>query len=100
MTPFPHTPIRQQLEEQGRILSNDWNRYTCDQVLFRPAKMTVDQLSNMYQYAWDTFYAGCSVEVRMAQLYVRVIERERADGTYRRVAMKQRKRDRNPGTTP
>jgi len=91
MTPFPQTPIRAELEKQGRILHNDWSRYTCDETVFRPAKMTVDKLNELYQYAWDTFYADCSVEVRMAELYVKVIEKEKADGTYRRPHLNRRK---------
>lgn len=84
MTPFAHTPIREELMKQGRILHSDWARYTCDQTVFQPAQMSPDTLDNLYQYAWDTFYADCSVEVRMAQLYMKVLERERMDGTYRR----------------
>ena len=90
MTPFPHTPIRDQLKQQSRLISNDWLRYTCDETVFKPLKMSVDKLNELYQYAWDTFYADCSVEVRMAKLYVKVIEREKADGTYRRVTLNRR----------
>lgn len=99
MTPFPHTPIRAKLEQQGRILSNDWIRYTCDQTVFKPAKMSVEKLDELYQYAWDTFYADCSVEVGMAKLYVKVIEREKADGTYRRASLNRRKWNRDASPT-
>jgi radical SAM superfamily enzyme YgiQ (UPF0313 family) len=91
LTPFPQTPIRAKLESQGRILHNDWRRYTCDETVFRPAKMSVDKLNEMYQYAWDTFYADSSVEMRMANLYVKVIEKEKADGTFRRTSLHRRK---------
>ena len=84
LTPFPHTPIRAQLEKQGRILSNDWIRYTCAEVVYQPAKMSVAALERMYQYAWDTFYADCSQELKMAKLFLKVIQREKADGTYNR----------------
>ena len=86
MTPFPHTPIRDQLERDQRILHNDWLRYTAGEVVFRPARMTVAQLEKMYQYAWDAFYADLSKEVKMARLYVKVIAKEKKDGTFRRVA--------------
>jgi len=99
LTPFLHTPIRAQLEQQGRILSNDWIRYTGDQAVFKPAKMSAEKLDELYQFAWDTFYADCSMEVRMAQLYVKVIERERADGTYRRASLNRRKWDRDASQT-
>jgi radical SAM superfamily enzyme YgiQ (UPF0313 family) len=82
LTPFAHTPIRQQLEKEGRILHNDWLHYTGGEVVFKPAKMSIGALEKMYQYAWDTFYADFSKEVKMAKLYLKVIEKEKADGTY------------------
>jgi radical SAM superfamily enzyme YgiQ (UPF0313 family) len=87
LTPFPHTPIRAQLEREGRILHNDWIRYTGAEAVFRPAKMSPDALNCMHQYAWDTFYADASKEAKMARLYLKVIEKEKADGTYRRVRL-------------
>jgi len=84
VTPFPHTPLREQLEREGRILSNNWADYTADKVVFRPKNMSVDELQAMYEYAWDTFYADSGYQLRMGQLFQRVIEREMADGTYHR----------------
>ena len=82
MTPFPHTPVRADLEKQGRILHNDWRRYTGAETVFKPARMSVDDLDRMHQYAWETFYGSGGKEVRMGQLYKRVIELEMADGTF------------------
>lgn len=83
MTPFPHTPIRAQMEQDGRILHNDWIRYTGAQTVFKPAKMSVDKLDEMHQYAWDTFYGPGGKELAMGKLYMSVIEKEIADGTYK-----------------
>jgi hypothetical protein len=47
--------------------------------------MSPDALQKMYEYAWETFYADCCKEIKMAKLYLKVIERERQDGTDRRV---------------
>ncbi len=82
LTPFPHTPIRVSLENEKRILHNDWIRYTGGEVVFQPAKMSPDKLQEMYYYAWDTFYSDCSQEIKMAKLFLKVIEKEKADGTY------------------
>ena len=87
LTPFPHTPIRQQLEKENRILHNDWCRYTTGEVVFQPKKMSVDSLQKMYEYAWETFYAECSKEIQMAKLYLKVIEKEKKDGTYKKVKL-------------
>jgi radical SAM superfamily enzyme YgiQ (UPF0313 family) len=87
LTPFPHTPARRQLEEDGRVLHNDWIRYTGDQVVFQPKKMSVDSLQEMYEYAWKTFYTSCSKELQMAKLFLKVLEMERRDGTYKSVRL-------------
>ena len=58
LTPFPHTPVRSQLEKEGRILHNDWIRYTGDEVVFQPRRMSAESLQEMYEYAWETFYAS------------------------------------------
>ena len=80
LTPFPHTPIRRQLEEEGRILHNDWRRYTAGEAVFQPAQMSPEKLDEMYQYAWDTFYYDQTKEVKMAQLYMKVLLKERLEG--------------------
>ena len=84
LTPFPHTPIRSRLEKENRILHNDWARYTAGEVVFRPAKMSVDSLQKMYEYAWEAFYASLCKEIQMARLYIKVIEKEKRDGTYKK----------------
>lgn len=84
MTPFPHSPIREQMEKDGRILHNNWIDYTCDKVVFKPLKMTPDELQEMYHYAWDTFYADSGYELKMGQLFQDLIMKEIADNTYKR----------------
>ena len=98
MTPFPHTPIREQLVKENRILSNDWLRYTCGDVVFQPAQMTTDKLQELYHYAWDTFYSECSQNLSMAKLFLKVIEKEKADGTYLQASPLKRKRGFEFGT--
>jgi len=95
VTPFPHTPIREQLEQEGRILSNNWADYTAGKVVYQPKKMSVDKLQAMYEYAWDTFYADSGYQLRMGQLFQRVIEREMEDGTYRRYNPRMKRRFQN-----
>ena len=82
LTPFAHTPIRAQLEKEGRILHNHWINYTGGEVVFKPALMSPDSLQKMYEYAWNTFYSGFGKEIKMAKLYLKVIDKEKLDGTY------------------
>ncbi len=86
MTPFMHTPIRAQLEQEKRIRTNDWSEYTCDRVVFEPARMTASRLQDLYYYAWETFYRNESQELKMGRLFYRVVGREKEEGTYRRPA--------------
>jgi radical SAM superfamily enzyme YgiQ (UPF0313 family) len=91
LTPFPHSPVRAELERKGRILSNDWSQYTADTVVFQPQHMTPAKLERLYHYAWDTFYAGSGPELRMANLFRKVIQKETEDGTYRRQGLRRRR---------
>jgi radical SAM superfamily enzyme YgiQ (UPF0313 family) len=87
LTPFPGTPIRERLEREGRILHNEWSHYTGGEVVFRPRQMSVEALRGMYEYAWDAFYASSSKEIRMAKLYLKVLDMEKRDGTYKKVRL-------------
>jgi len=84
LTPFPHSPIRAQLESEGRILSNNWLDYTADKVVFQPKQMSPEKLQELYYYAWDSFYADGGYQIKMGELFMKVIEKEMRDGTYRR----------------
>jgi radical SAM superfamily enzyme YgiQ (UPF0313 family) len=87
LTPFPHTGIRKQLEKEKRILHNDWKHYTAGEVVFQPRKMSVQTLEELYEYAWETFYTNSTKEMMMAKLYLKVIQKERKDGTCKHVKL-------------
>lgn len=97
LTPFPQTPIRETLAKEGRILSNDWLRYTGGDVVYQPAKMTPEKLQEMYYYAWETFYGDCSQNLKMAKLFMKVIEKEKADNTYRHNGLRRGRWAENKG---
>ena len=83
LTPFPHTRAFDDLHRTGRILSYDWNDYTADKVVFQPCHMSPEKLQELYTYAWDTFYRSEPQTYKMFKLLQKVMEREKADGTYR-----------------
>ena len=91
LSPFPHTPIRTQFENEGRILSNNWEDYTCDKVVFQPKRMSPQKLQELYHYAWNTFYADSGYQLKMANLFLKVAKKEIADGTYRRYNPRKRR---------
>ena len=58
LTPFPATPQRAQLIEQGRLLPNiPWSHYDTAHVAFRPALMTAEQLRAGYDWLCRQVYA-------------------------------------------
>jgi len=83
LTPFPHTRAFNDLHKAGRILSYDWNDYTADKVVFRPKNVTPEKLQELYIHAWDTFYRDEPQPYKMFKLMQKVMEKEKADGTYR-----------------
>lgn len=84
LTPFPHTPVRAKYEKEGRILSNRWIDYTGDKVVFEPRHLRPEKLQELYHYAWQTFYADSGYQIKMGNLFLKVIKREMEDGTYTR----------------
>ncbi len=49
LTPYPGTPLFRQLESEGRILHRDWNLYDTSHVVFRPRRMSVEELEKGYE---------------------------------------------------
>lgn len=83
LTPFPHTRTYDDLNGAGRILSRDWNDYTCGKAVFQPKLMTPEKLQEMYYYCWDRFYEEEPQNYKMFKMLKRVMEKEKADGTYK-----------------
>ncbi len=83
LTPFPHTKAYDELRQQGRIFSYDWNEYSGDTVVYHPKLMSSEKLQELLDYAWDTFYRDEPQEIKMFNLFQRVIRKEVADQTFR-----------------
>lgn len=56
-TPYPGTPRWDQLVAEDRILTREWRRYNDANVVFRPARTSVDRLTEGYLRLWREFYA-------------------------------------------
>jgi len=46
LTPFPGTPLFDQLDSQGRIITKDWYKYNLGNVVFQPKNLTPEELLN------------------------------------------------------
>ncbi|MBW6520370.1 MAG: cobalamin-dependent protein [Desulfoarculaceae bacterium] len=82
LTPFPHTKAWKELNQQNRILSQDWNDYSADKVVFQPKQMSPERLQELLDLAWNSFYREESQELKMFKLFKQVVEKEMADGTF------------------
>jgi radical SAM superfamily enzyme YgiQ (UPF0313 family) len=83
LTPFPHTKAFNQLHEEGRILSYDWEKYSADHVVFQPRHMSAERLEELLDYAWQSFYREESQSIKMARLFQQVVKKEMADNSFR-----------------
>jgi radical SAM superfamily enzyme YgiQ (UPF0313 family) len=76
VTPFPGTPLHARLDREGRILTRDWSLYDGQHVVFRPKRMTVEQLQRGTERAWRIAYGWRSILSRLryspAPLHVRI----------------------------
>jgi hypothetical protein len=62
--------------------------------------MTPDKLQELYHYAWDAFYGENGYQLKMAELFRKVIRREMEDGTFRRYNVKKRRSFKKHGARP
>ena len=61
MTPYPGTALHRRLAAEGRIASDDWDLYDTRHVVFKPKRMTPEQLEAGYWRAYRDFYAWSAI---------------------------------------
>lgn len=83
LTPFPHTRAYDDLKRENRILSNDWNDYSADRVVYQPRHMGPERLQELLDYAWATFYKDEPQRIKMARLFKQVVRKEMEDQSFR-----------------
>lgn len=66
LTPFPQTGYYMQLEKEGRITERNWAMYDVQHCVFRPKKMTAEQLMEGTDRAWRTTYSTGNIMKRLA----------------------------------
>jgi len=65
LTPFPGTPLLKRMEEEGRIIDHDWSHYDMSHVVFKPKKMTAQELQEGYLWAQKYTCAPRSILKRL-----------------------------------
>jgi radical SAM superfamily enzyme YgiQ (UPF0313 family) len=66
LTPYPGTPLFAQMEREERILDRDWAHYDTAHVVFRPKRMSPEELAAGYERAYDRFYTWPMILQRVA----------------------------------
>jgi hypothetical protein len=64
LTPYPGLPVYRKFKDEGRILTEDLSKYTTHDVVFRPRRMTPDELQAGYDRVVRTFYGIPAVSRR------------------------------------
>ena len=65
LTPYPNTPLYNQLQSEGRIIERDWSRYDCSNVVFQPKLMSAETLKQGFHYAFNKSYSIPSMVKRL-----------------------------------
>jgi radical SAM superfamily enzyme YgiQ (UPF0313 family) len=61
MTPYPGTALHRRLADEGRIVTDDWDRYDTRHVVYRPLQLSPDELEAGYWRAYRDFYRWSSI---------------------------------------
>jgi radical SAM superfamily enzyme YgiQ (UPF0313 family) len=61
LTPYPGTALYERMEQQGRLLHRDWDLYDTRHTVFRPARMSPEQLEEGYWRAYRDFYRWSAI---------------------------------------
>lgn len=72
LTPYPGTKQFDEFKAAGRLLTTDWTYYSGEHVVFRPARMTVEELYWGHKWAKRHFYSFASIgkrAVRRARIH-------------------------------
>ena len=85
LTPYPGTPIRDQLEREGRVEDHDWSHYTMSHVVFRPNRMTSLQLAEGQGLVYRRFYSIPSILKRAATTRGKLLAHLLVNFSYRSV---------------
>ena len=68
LTPYPATPLFQQMESQGRILHRDWTLYDTGHAVFQPKHMTPEELEQGYAWIYQRLFSHASIWRRRPQV--------------------------------
>jgi radical SAM superfamily enzyme YgiQ (UPF0313 family) len=57
LTPYPGTRLFQTMEQQGRILHRNWDKYDTRQVVYKTMGLSAEELKQGYDWSYQSFYS-------------------------------------------
>lgn len=85
LTPLPGTKLFDRYEEAGRIFDRNWAKYDGKHVVFKPSRMTVDQLQEGFHWANHQFYSLPNIWSRLSGTSQRLIARWEMNREFRKL---------------
>lgn len=61
LTPYPGTATFTNFERQDRIVTRDWDLYDTRHVVYRPIRLSAEELKRGYDWSYETFYEWGSI---------------------------------------
>jgi len=65
LTPYPGTDLFEKYRQEGRLLTEDWDKYNGASVVYQPRRMTVEELRHAQMAAFCDFYRPRSIFARL-----------------------------------
>jgi radical SAM superfamily enzyme YgiQ (UPF0313 family) len=85
LTPLPGTALFDRYNASGRIIDRDWAKYDGKHVVYRPSRMTVDQLQQGFYWANHHFYSLSNIWRRLSGTSQRFVPRLLMNREFRRL---------------
>lgn len=70
LTPYPGTRLFEEMVQQKRMLHYDWSKYTCLNVVFKPKKMSAEELQNGLWYSLYEVYRPTRLVRRWSKIFL------------------------------
>lgn len=69
LTPYPGTILRERLEKEKRILTNQWDLYDMEHVTFVPKGMSPERLQEGFEWLTSSFLSWSSIFRRLFKIH-------------------------------
>ncbi len=69
LTPYPNTRLFDQLQSAGRIIDTNWEHYDYQHLVFRPRRMSANQLIDGYTQLYKSLYSPSMIGRKLKAAY-------------------------------